>query len=204
MNDSQAQTQTQQPELVDELIAERKSGGKLPDDMPPWMACAIRFIDEVSRRAGALVCWLTVPIFAVMVYEIFVRYAFTAPTLWAFDISRMLYGAMFMLGAGYALMRGVHIRADFIYRHLRPRTQGIIDASLYVLFFFPGIGLFFVFSAEYAIEAWQRSERLDDTAWRPLVAPARTAMPVGAALLILQGISEVLKASYAAWKGRWP
>lgn len=201
MNDEHKQPE---PELVDELIAERKSGGAMAEDMPPWMAFVITRLDCLSRYAGAVVCWLTLPIFAAMVYEIFVRYAFTAPTLWAFDISRMLYGAMFMLGAGYALMRGVHIRADFIYRHLSPRKQGIIDTILYILLFFPGIGLFFVFSAEYAIEAWQRSERLDDTAWRPLVAPARTAMPVGALLLILQGISEVLKSSYAAWKGRWP
>ena len=194
----------QQVELVDELIAERKSGGAMPDDMPPGMAFVITRVDCLSRYAGAAVCWLTIPIFAAMVYELFVRYVFTAPTLWAFDISRMLYGAMFMLGAGYALMRGVHIRADFIYRHLSPRKQGLIDAALYLLLFFPGIGLFLVFSAEYAIEAWQRSERLDDTAWRPLVAPARTAMPVGAALLLLQGVSELLKSLYAAWKGRWP
>ena len=201
---SQPQPTPQQPELVDELIAERKTGRAMPDDMPPWMAGTIVRLDKLSYFAGATVCWLTLPIFIAMVYEIFVRYAFTAPTLWAFDISRMLYGAMFMLGAGYALMRGVHIRADFIYRHLSPRKQGYIDATLYLLLFFPGIGLFLVFSADYAIEAWMRGERLDDTAWRPLVAPARTAMPVGALLLLLQGVSEVLKSFYAAWKGRWP
>lgn len=194
------------PELepADELIAERRETKALPSDMPPLMAALVRGIDEFSRRAGAVVCWLTLPIFLAMVYEIFVRYAFTAPTLWAYDISRMLYGAMFMLGAGYALMRGVHIRADFLYRHFSPRTQGTVDLVLYLLLFFPAMGVFFFFSAEYALEAWQRGERLDDTAWRPLVAPARTMMPVGALLLIVQGVSEALKAAYATWRGRWP
>ncbi len=191
-------------ELVDELIAERRGEGALPDDMPRWMARAIHLIDSFSRRAGAAVCWLTLPIFLTMVYEIFVRYAFTAPTLWAYDISRMLYGAMFMLGAGYALMRGVHIRADFLYRNFSPRAQGVVDSALYLCLFFPAMIIFLFFSSEYAFDAWRRGERLDDSAWRPLVAPARTAMPLGAALLVLQGISETLKSFYAAWRGRWP
>ena len=91
---------------------------------------------------GRLVSYMVIPLFAVMVYEILVRKLFTAPTLWAYDISRMLYGAFFMLGSAYALMRGVHIRADFIYRNWTARVQGGIDTLLYVVLYFPGLIFF--------------------------------------------------------------
>ena len=186
-----------EPELLDELIAERHEGGATAG-MPQWMAATVSFLDGISRRVGQTVCWLTIPIFAAMVYEIFVRYAFTAPTLWAYDFSRMTCGAMFMLGAGHALMRGIHIRADFLYRHWPARVQGAVDTTLYLALYFPAMILFFWFSGEYAWDAFTRDERVDDTAWRPLAWPARAAMPVGAALLILQGVSETLKSLHAA------
>ena len=121
-----------------------------------------------------------------MVAEIILRKFFT-PTIWAYDVSRMLYGVMFMLGSGYALMRGVHIRADFLYRLWAVRTQATVDFFLYLLLYFPGLLLFFWYAADYTWEGWERGERLDDTAWAPLVTPARLAMPVGVFLLLLQG-----------------
>ena len=189
-----------EPELVDELIAERRAGGPTAG-MPRWMAAVVGALDGFSHRVGLAVCWLTIPIFAAMVYEIFVRYAFTAPTLWAYDFSRMTCGVMFMLGAAHALMRGIHIRADFLYRNWPARAQGAVDAALYLGLYFPGLILFFLFSADYAWDAFSRGERVDDTAWRPLAWPARAAMPVGAALLILQGVSETLKSFHAACGG---
>jgi hypothetical protein len=117
-------------EIADELIAERRSaapGEKLPDDMQPWMAKTITFIDTASLWIGKIVCWFLLPLCLAMVYEVIARKFFIAPTMWAYDISRMSYGAMFMLGAGYALMRGVHIRADFLYRNWSARTQGTVD-----------------------------------------------------------------------------
>lgn len=193
-------------EPTDELIAERRSDtpGKLPEDMPRWMALTITWIDWFSLWTGRIVCWLTVPIFGAMVYEIIVRYAFTAPTMWAYDISRMLYGALFMLGAGYGLYKGVHIRADFMYRNWTPKTQGIIDATLYILFYFPGLIIFAWMATEFAYASWMRLECGMDTAWMPYVFPIKTVLPVGVVLLLIQGISELLKCLYAAIKGRWP
>ena len=193
-------------EVADELIAERRSGGPgdLPADMAPWMALTITWIDRFSLWVGRLVCWLAVPIFLAMVYEIVVRYAFTAPTLWAYDVSRMLYGASFVLGAGYALSKGVHIRADFLYRNWSVKTQGRIDATLYIVFYFPGLIAFLLTSLDFAGVSWMRGERGMDTAWMPYVAPIKSALPAGIALLLIQGISETLKSLYAASKGRWP
>jgi TRAP-type mannitol/chloroaromatic compound transport system permease small subunit len=193
------------PEIVDELIAERRADdAKLPDDMAPWMAATITWIDRFSLWTGRTVCWLTVPLFCAMVYEIFVRYAFTAPTMWAYDISRMLYGALFMLGAGYGLSKGVHIRADFIYRNWSAKAQGMVDGILYVLFYFPGLIVFLWMSTEFAYESWMRAERGMDTAWMPYVAPIKTVLPIGVLFLMIQGVSELLKCVYAAKKGRWP
>lgn len=193
-------------DITDELIAERRGGspGELPADMAPWMAWTITAIDTLSLWVGRIVCWLTIPLLFAMVYEVFMRYVFVAPTMWAYDISRFLYGAMFMLGAGYALSKGVHIRADFIYRNWSERTQGIIDTTLYILFYFPGLFVFLWMATDFASTAWLRGERGMDTAWMPHLGPIKTALPVGVALLIIQGVSETMKSYYAATKGRWP
>lgn len=196
------------PEITafdDELIAERRGApGELPPDMPLWMARTITQIDLFSQWVGRIVCFMVIPIFVAMVYEIFVRYVFVAPTMWAYDVSRMLYGAMFMLAAGYALSRGVHIRADFIYRNFTPQTQGRIDLALYVVLFFPSMIVFLLASLDFAQLAWMRGEKGMDTAWMPHVGPIKSALPVGIAFLIIQGVSELLKSWYAATRGRWP
>ncbi len=193
------------PEIGDELTAGRRGDiGRMPADMPRWMARTIVGIDRTSYRIGWLVAFLVVPIFVVMVWEIVARYAFRAPTMWAYDVSRMLYGALFMLGAGYALSRGLHIRADFIYRALSVRTQGRIDFVLYVLCYFPGLLVLLWASADFAWVAIERGERGMDTAWMPMLGPIKAALPVGVALLLFQGVSEVLKSWYAATRGRWP
>lgn len=193
-------------DITDELIAERRSGdpGELPDDMPPWMARTITWIDRFSLWVGRIVCWFTVPLIIAMVYEVIARKYFTAPTMWAYDMSRFLYGALFMLGAGYALSKGVHIRADFIYRTWSAKTQGMVDSFLYIVFYFPGLLVFLWMSSDFAYMAWYRGERGMDTAWMPPMGPIKTALPVGVALLLIQGVSELLKSLYAATKGRWP
>ena len=190
---------------ADELIAERRADpGKMPADMPAWMSATILRIDAASLWIGRLVCWMLLPLCLSMVYEVVARKFFLAPTMWAYDISRMFYGGMFMLGAGYALSRGVHIRADFLYRNWKPRAQGMVDAALYLGFYFPGLAVFMWTSVDYAWLAIERGERGMDTAWMPYMGPVKSVLPVGAALLLMQGVSETLKSVYAARTGRWP
>lgn len=192
-------------EIADELIAERRGApGNMPDDMPRWMAAVITRIDAFSHWVGRVVCWLLLPLCVAMVYEVIARKYFLAPTMWAYDISRMFYGALFMLGAGYALSRGVHIRADFLYRNWSARAQGTVDSVLYLAFYFPGLIVFMLTSIDYAWVAIERGERGMDTAWMPYTGPVKSALPVGALLLLIQGVSETLKSLYAARKGRWP
>jgi TRAP-type mannitol/chloroaromatic compound transport system permease small subunit len=191
-----------QLDISDELIAERRGEGPMPPDM--WLGGLATAIDTFSLWVGRLVCLLLIPMLASMVYEIIARKFFIAPTLWAYDISRMTMGAMFMLGAGYVLMKGVHIRADFLYRIMSERNQGRVDLLLYLTFYFPSLALFFWVTGEYALDAVRTGETSMDTAWMPILWPARMALPVGAAFLLIQGVSEALKCVYAIRKGRWP
>ena len=192
-------------DISDEMIAERRGGsGKMPEDMPSWMAKSIINIDKFSKRVGSVVCWILMPLIFAMTYEVLARKLFLAPTIWAYDISRFLYGALFMLGAGYALSRGVHIRADFLYRNFKTKNQGLIDFWLYLLFYFPGLIVFFYMTFGFVVESIQRGERGMDTTWMPYMWPIKTCLLIGIIFLLIQGFSELLKSYWAAKKGEWP
>ena len=204
-------------DITDELIAERRTSSKMPEDMTPWMAKTIETIDKNMLLTGKIVCWITIPLIFAMVYEVIGRHFFNRPTLWSFDISRMLAGALFMLGAAYTLSKGIHIRADFLYRNWKVKNQAMVDLFLYLLFFFPGFLVFFWVSFDYAytsicgrsdlmecLGGKVRIQRAMDTTWMPIMWPLKSCMPIGAFLLLVQGISEVLKSYYAFVKGKWP
>ena len=192
-------------DISDEMIAERRGGsGKMPEDMPTWMSKTIVGIDRFSKVIGNIVCWLTIPLILGMVYEVFARKLFLSPTIWAYDMSRFLYGALFMLGAGYALSKGVHIRADFLYRNFKVKTQGTVDFWLYLLFYFPGLLVFLYMTIGFVQESIMRGEKGMDTTWMPYMWPIKTCLLIGIIFLLIQGVSELLKSYYAAKKGRWP
>jgi TRAP-type mannitol/chloroaromatic compound transport system permease small subunit len=194
-----------QTRIADEMIAGRRADAAgLPEDMPRWMARTIVAIDLFSLWVGRIASWLTVPLMAAMIYEITARYLFTAPTVWVYDLSRMTYGAMFVIGAGYALSKGVHIRSDFLYRNWTVKTQARVDATLYLVFYFPSMLIFLWVAAQWAWGSLSQGERGMDTAWMPLLGPIKSCLPVAVLFLVVQGVSELLKALYAARKGEWP
>ncbi len=157
--------------------------------MVSWL---IRNIERVSKWTGLSVAWLAVPLVVVVVYEVVARKFFT-PTQWAFDLSFMFYGTHFMLLAAYCLYRGKHIRADIWYGSWSPRTQGLIDAILYLFLFFPGMAFFLWLSFDYFYQSWLLQETSTASAWRPIIYPFKAVIPVAVFLLILQGIAEFLK-----------
>ena len=192
-------------DLKDELIAERKIGFfKKPGDMSPMTYKIITNIDKFSLFIGKIVSWIIIPLFLCMVYEVIARKFFLAPTMWAYDMSRFLYGGMFMLGAAYALSRGVHIRADFLYRNFKVKNQGLIDFWLYILFYFPGLTFFLYMTTIFVVESIQRGEKGMDTAWMPYLWPVKSCLWFGIVFLLIQGVSELLKSYYAMRKGKWP
>src|SRR5919108_5196905 len=100
---------------------------------------AVNAIDRFTDRIGSAIAWLNVPLVLIVTYEVVMRYVFDAPTIWVFDVTYMLYGTIFMLGAAYALHKGAHIRTDFFWEHFSIRRRGWIDSISYLLFFFPGL-----------------------------------------------------------------
>ena len=164
----------------------------------------IRIIDTITEWGGKAIAWLIVPLVGSLVYEVFARYFFHAPTVWAYDVTYMIYGTLYMLGAAYTLLKGGHIRTDILYRLFSPRWQGIIDASIYLLFFFPGLILFSLAAWKYTAHSWMINEQAAVSPWRPFIYPFKTVIPVSFLLLLIQGISELLKSIHAAVKGEWP
>jgi TRAP-type mannitol/chloroaromatic compound transport system permease small subunit len=101
-------------------------------------------------------------------------------------------------------MRGLHIRADFLYRSFSVRTQGTVDLILYILLFMPAMLLLMYAGYEFALKSIMQNERAGDSTWAPIVWPVKSALAIGVALLVIQGISEICKSWYAATRGRWP
>lgn len=164
----------------------------------------IRTLDRISIWSGKAFAWLIIPMVLALVYEVGARYWFNAPTLWAYDMTYMLYGSHFMLGAAYTLAMQGHIRTDFFYRLWSVRWQGTVDSLLYIFFFFPALGLWFWAGYDYAAISWERGEVAISSPWKPILYPFKTVMPVTTVLLMLQGIAELAKCLYAARYGVWP
>jgi TRAP-type mannitol/chloroaromatic compound transport system permease small subunit len=161
----------------------------------------IRIIDTFTDLTGSLFAWLSVPLVAAVAYEVFARYLFNAPTIWSFDLTYMLYGAVFMLGAAYALHKGAHIRTDFFWDTFSPRTKGLIDSIAYIVFFFPSFAVLMLISWHEAEYAFQIKETSDQTPWRPILWPFKGVVPLACLLLLIQGFSELLKSLYMARTG---
>jgi len=160
-------------------------------------------IESISTWSGKLCAWLIVPMIGALVYEVFARYGFDAPTMWAYDMTFMLYGSHFMLGAAFTLAKGAHIRTDFFYRLWSDRVQAIVDLTIYLVFFFPGFFFFLWASIEFTAKSWEQSELIITSPWLPIVYPFKTVIPVTVALLMIQGLSESLKCIEAIKRGRW-
>lgn len=166
------------------------------------LVTVVRYLDGVAQWSGHIFCWWIIPLVFAMTYEVIARYFFHAATIWSYDVAYMLYGSHFMLGAAYTLLKGGHIRTDVFYMSWRPRTKGIVDASLYLVFFFPGIALFFWMGMQEGLHSFDIKEVSDASPWRPAIWPLKLSIPVALALLFLQGISEFLKSLYAALEDR--
>src|SRR5262245_37605614 len=128
----------------------------------------VRVIDKFTDATGSWIAWLNIPLVLAVAYEVLARYLFHAPTIWAFDVTYMLYGTIFMLGAAYALHKGAHIRTDFFYDRWTVRTKGMVDSISYVVFFFPSLLLFLVASGGEAWYAYTIKETSEQTPWRPI------------------------------------
>jgi TRAP-type mannitol/chloroaromatic compound transport system permease small subunit len=162
---------------------------------------AVDIIDTVSVWSGKVVAWMVLPMIASLVYEVICRYFFNAPTIWASDLSTMLYGAFFMLGSAYTLQRQQHIRTDFLYANWSTKTKGWVDSILYITCYFPGLGIFLWLSWTYALKSTMLQERIISSPWMPQIWPLKLCIPLSVLLLLIQGVSELIKSLYSARTG---
>ena len=160
-------------------------------------------IDQLSKSVGHAFAWCIVILTLGTCYEVFVRYALNNPTSWAFDMSYLMYGATFFMAGAYTLSRGGHVRADMFYRLWRPRVQAIVELVLYVLFFFPGVTALVISGWGYGYSSMRILEVSVNSPAGVPIWPLKMMIPIGAALLTLQGIAEVLRCVQCLRDGHW-
>ncbi|MGC3986603.1 MAG: TRAP transporter small permease subunit [Pseudorhodoferax sp.] len=163
-----------------------------------------RRLDRVAIFSGHAAAWMILPLVLCLSYEVAARYLFNAPTLWAYDMTFMLYGSFFMLGAAYTLQRKGHVRTDTFYGNWSPRTQAMVDLVCYALMFFPFVGVLAFVGWGYFWKAYVTSETFVSSAWQPITWPFRLSLPLAGALLMVQGVSECLKCLHTLRSGAWP
>jgi len=162
------------------------------------------FIDSLSTWVGKAFAWLILVLTLGISYEVFVRYMLRAPTTWAFDMSYIMYGSMFLMAGAYALSRNGHVRADVVYRLWKPRTQATMDLVLYFLFFLPAVAAWIYAGWAYAKMSVQfREVSIFSPAGVP-VFPLKALIPVTGVLLLLQGIAEIIRCVICIRVGQWP
>ena len=160
-------------------------------------------IDQLSRMVGHAFAWCIVILTLGTSYEVFVRYLLNAPTDWAFDFSYILYGGLFFMAGAYTLSRGGHVRADMFFRLWRPRTQASIELFLYIVFFFPGVLSMSIAGWHYAYDSFRIREMSINSPIGIPIWQIKMMIPIGAALLSLQGVAECLRCLICLRENKW-
>lgn len=161
----------------------------------------LSLVDKTSENLFKITMWLIFPLFLSLFYEVVVRYGFRSPTAWSYDVTYMLYGAMFILCSPYVLSQNKHVRIDLFYERFSPRGRNIVDAVLYLIFFFPPVTVLLFKGIEYAAFSWRIGERSSLSPWRPPLYPLKTIFAIAIFLLLLQGIVQFIKILQQIKKG---
>jgi TRAP-type mannitol/chloroaromatic compound transport system permease small subunit len=162
------------------------------------------FIDRMSTWIGHAFSWLIVGLTLQVSWEVFSRYALDAPHAWAFDVMAMFYGTLFMMAGAYTLSVNGHVRGDVLYGFFTPRVQATIDLTLYFVFFIPGVVALVWAGYYYAADSWRINEHSNVTADGPPIYPFKTVIPVAGAILLAQGIVEIVRCVICIRQGEWP
>jgi len=162
------------------------------------------FIDSLSAWIGKAFAWCILVLTFATCYEVFVRYVLNAPTVWAFDMSVQMYGALFMMAGAYTLSRNGHVRGDVLYRLFPVRAQAGIDLVLYFLFFLPGVLALIFYGYGFARDSWFYQEVSWNSPARIQIYFFKTLIPFSGLFLLLQGAAEVVRCILCLRTGEWP
>ena len=162
------------------------------------------FVDKVSTWLGHAFSWLILALTLLISWEVFSRYVLDHPHPWAFDVMIMMYGAMFMMAGAYTLSKNGHVRGDVLYGFFPPRLQAGLDLVFFILFFFSGVISLAYAGFFYAGESWAIKEISNITSDGPPVYPFKTIIPIAGAMLLVQGVVELLRCIVCLKDGEWP
>lgn len=164
----------------------------------------LRIVDRISTGAGKTFAWLIIALMVLVCIDVIRRYVFNNPSQWGFELSTMMYGALFMMCGAYTLAQNGHVRGDFLYGSFRPRTQASLDLVLYILFFVPGIAALAYAGYDFAGNSWAIREKSSITASGPPLYPLKMLIPIAGALVLLQGFAEIVRCVVCIRTGAWP
>jgi len=161
-------------------------------------------VDEISTFVGKSAAWLIVLLMLMVCTDVVRRYVLNAPSAWIGELSVMAYGALFMMCGAYTLAQNAHVRGDFLYGSMKPRTQATFDLILYITFFLPGIVALCYAGYTFAGESWRIGEHTTQIANGPPIYPFKTIIPIAGAFVLLQGLVEILRCVVCIQTGEWP
>lgn len=161
-------------------------------------------IDYMNIYVGKLFAWAVVLLTGVVCFEVFMRYVMGAPTSWAYDVSYILYGALFIMAGAYALATSSHVRADVLYRFAPVRVQAGIDLVLFLFFFMPAVLALMWAGYGFAESSWMMNERSPYSPQGPPLYHFKALIPLSGFFLTVQGIAEIVRCVIALRSGKWP
>ncbi|WP_425257253.1 TRAP transporter small permease subunit [Rubrivivax sp. RP6-9] len=167
------------------------------------MQSLLLLVDRVSTWLGQIFAWVIVALTLMITWEVFSRYVLNAPHDWALDVQIMLYGTLFMMAGAYTLAKNGHVRGDVLYGFFRPRTQATLDLILYFLFYMPGVVAMTYAGWIFANESAAIRESTFSATPLP-VYPFKFVIPIAGAMLLLQGIVEIVRCIQCIQRGAWP
>jgi TRAP-type mannitol/chloroaromatic compound transport system permease small subunit len=156
------------------------------------LAPIIKSIDWLVEKQGQLSSFLIYPLLIIVIYEVIMRYAFNAPTVWGFEATAFAYGLHYMLGLSYTENQAGHVKVDILTSRLSAKTQAILGVITYFAIFLPVYTLMAIGAFKFAYTSTITSE-LNSTSWAPPVWPFKIVMAISFLLLVLQGLSTLLK-----------
>ena len=152
----------------------------------------ITLIDTINEKIGRTGALLILPMVGVVVYEVIMRYIFTAPTSWGFETTTFIYGIHYILGLSYTQLHDGHVCIDIFEARLPTKKRALLSIITGLLIFFPTFICMTIFSWRYALDSWMNWEH-QSTSWGPVLYPFKTLMAIGFTLLLLQNFSKLLK-----------
>jgi TRAP-type mannitol/chloroaromatic compound transport system permease small subunit len=161
-------------------------------------------VDKLSTWVGQVCSWLILLLTLMISWEVFSRYALDNPHPWAFDVMSMMYGTLFMTAGAYTLSKNGHVRGDVLYGFFPPRLQAGLDLALYILFFIPGVFALAWAGYNFAADSWAINEHSNVTANGPPVYPFKMVIPIAGAILLAQGLVEIVRCIVCLKQGAWP